>query len=195
MAGYNKLFEFESKLSEFTGAPYVVATDCCTHAIELCMRYSRVGYCEFPCNTYLSIPQLLKRLGITYYMYDVEWAGEYQFQNTNIWDSARMLEKNMYRAGQMQCLSFGPTKPLHLGRVGAILLDDKDAYHTLSMWRSDGRDLHISPWEEQKQFEIGFHYTPSLELCEKGLAELDGFSGATTTHTYPDLTRLKIEFY
>ena len=33
---------FESKLAEFTGAPYVVTTDCCTHAIELCLRLDKV---------------------------------------------------------------------------------------------------------------------------------------------------------
>ena len=30
--------EFESALADWWGAPYAVATDCCTHAIELCLR-------------------------------------------------------------------------------------------------------------------------------------------------------------
>ena len=30
--------KFEQELATFTGAPYVVTTDCCTHAIELCFR-------------------------------------------------------------------------------------------------------------------------------------------------------------
>jgi dTDP-4-amino-4,6-dideoxygalactose transaminase len=34
--GFEKIVEFESALAKFTGAPYAVMTDCCTHAIELC---------------------------------------------------------------------------------------------------------------------------------------------------------------
>ena len=36
--GFSTLFEFEQALADYTGAPYAVATDCCTHAIELCLR-------------------------------------------------------------------------------------------------------------------------------------------------------------
>jgi len=38
---FQKLFDFELALAEYTGAPYVVLTDGCTHALELCMRLSR----------------------------------------------------------------------------------------------------------------------------------------------------------
>ena len=31
---------FEKKVAEFFGAPYAVATDSCTHGIELCLRYT-----------------------------------------------------------------------------------------------------------------------------------------------------------
>ena len=61
---------------------------------------------------------------------------EYPFENTRIWDSARRLEKDMYREGTMQCLSFGHGKPLHIGRGGAILLDDVVAYDTMLAQRS-----------------------------------------------------------
>ena len=36
---YDVIFEFEKRLAEYTGAPYVVTTDCCTHALELCIRW------------------------------------------------------------------------------------------------------------------------------------------------------------
>ena len=29
--------KFEQELAKFYGAPYAVVTDCCTHAIELCL--------------------------------------------------------------------------------------------------------------------------------------------------------------
>ena len=34
---FDKILEFETALAEYTGAPYAVMTDCCTHAIELCL--------------------------------------------------------------------------------------------------------------------------------------------------------------
>ena len=161
---YGVLFEFEHQLSLFTGAPYVVVTDGCTHGLELCMRYDQVTSCSFVHQTYLSIPQLMYQLDITYNLIEESWIGEYQFIGTRIWDSARLLRKNMYRSGQMQCLSFGNTKPLELGKVGAILLDDEKAYRTISKMRSDGRDLRIIPWQDQKDlFKIFFQKKSMLK--------------------------------
>jgi dTDP-4-amino-4,6-dideoxygalactose transaminase len=192
MSGFSSLFDFEQALADFTGSPYVVVTDCCTHAIELCLRYQKVNQTSFTAFTYLSVPMIMRRLGIAYKHTEEPWVGEYQFHGTTIWDSARRLERNMYRAGQMQCVSFGVSKPLHLGRGGAILLDDPNAYHALSQWRSDGRDLHISPWQSQTHYTQGWHYCPTLELCEQGIDCLKYFAGAVTHHTYPDCRKLTI---
>jgi dTDP-4-amino-4,6-dideoxygalactose transaminase len=189
---YEKLFEFESALAEFTGAPYVVVTDGCTNALELCFRYDQVKQCEFTAFTYLSIPMLMHRLGVQYTMNDEPWTGEYKFHGTRIWDSARLLKQNMYRPGQIQCLSFGNTKPLQLGRVGAILLDDKAAYEELSKMRSDGRDLKIHPWPEQKIFKAGFHFCPTLELCELGTKLLPTVDQTPKYAHYNDCRRVTI---
>lgn len=186
------LFEFESRLAEYTGAPYVVVTDGCTHAIELAMRYNQINYTEFTAYTYLSIPQTISQLGIRYELTDEVWSGEYQFRFTNIWDSARRLEPDMYRPGQMQCLSFGIGKPIQIGKVGAILLDDFAAYQTLSRMRSDGRDLRVKPWQDQKTFEIGYHYCPTLEDCDRGIQALKNFAGVCQTVTYPDCREITI---
>ena len=64
--GFEKILEFESALAKFTGAPYAVMTDCCTHAIELCLRYDNIQRVTFPAHTYLSIPMTMHKLGITY---------------------------------------------------------------------------------------------------------------------------------
>lgn len=189
---FDALFEFEFQLGKYTGAPYVVVTDGCTHAIELTLRYKSVYYTEFPAHTYLSIPQTMKQLGIRYTLHDELWTGEYRFRYTDIWDSARRLQRGMYRPGQMQCLSFGISKPIHLGKVGAILLDDLSAYQTLSRMRSDGRDLRIKPWQEQKSFSIGYHYCPTLEDCERGIQALSTFQGACQTVAYPDCRQIII---
>ena len=190
---FEKILEFETALAEFTGAPYVVMTDCCTHAIELCMRYDRVQTCKFTPYTYLSIPMTMHKLGIEYAYNQQQWAGEYQFENTRIWDSARRLESNMYRSGQMQCLSFGHSKPLSIGRGGAILLDDAEAYRALLAMRYDGRDLTVSPWVSQQTFRVGYHYRPTIEEAERGLELLSQYqSQPPRAVVYPDCRQISI---
>ena len=186
---FASLFEFEQQLAEYTNAPYVVVTDGCTHAIELCMRYDRVKTTQLTAFTYLSIPQMLRQLKIEFSYIDDDWyqQGEYQFKSTRIWDSARRLAPGMYRPGQLQCLSFGVGKPLHLGKCGAILTDDVVAYNTLSEMRSDGRNLRIEPWSVQKYFISGYHYCPTLEVCELGIQKLPLVSKTVTIQQYPDL--------
>jgi hypothetical protein len=192
MSYYEKLFEFEDALAEYTGAPYVIVTDGCTNALELCLRYDRITRCEFSAFTYLSIPMLMHRLSIDYRLTDEKWVGEYRLHGTRIWDSARLLKRKMYQPGQIQCLSFGNTKPMQLGRVGCILTDDVDAYQSLSRMRSDGRDLRIIPWTSQKTFGIGFHYCPTLELCELGTRLLPDRGGEPIEVTYPDCREISI---
>jgi dTDP-4-amino-4,6-dideoxygalactose transaminase len=191
---FQTLFDFESALAEYTRAPYVVLTDGCTHAIELVMKYYHVKSVQFTAFTYISIPQTMSNLGIRYQLTDEEWTGEYQFHGTNVWDSARRLQPGMYRSGQIQCLSFGNGKPLQLGKCGAILLDDATAYRDLSMMRSDGRDLTVSPWIDQALFRPGWHYCPTLETCELGLTKLPIVEPQNQKAPYPDCRKISIIF-
>ena len=188
---FDALFKFEQDLAEYTGAPYAVATDGCTHAIELCMRWDSVEKTAFTAFTYLSVPMLMNHLRISYTLTSEQWTGEYQFQNTRIWDSARRLEPGMYRPGQFQCLSFGWTKPLQLGKVGAILLDDQEAYETFSRQRADGRDLRI-PWEQETEVNLGWHYCPTLELCKRGSELLPTITPQNQKVDYPDCRKITI---
>ena len=193
---FEKIKQFEDALAEYTGAPYAVMTDCCTHAIELCLRYDRVKELVMTPYTYLSIAMTMHKLGIKYYYKEEEWTGEYRFHGTRIWDSARRLQKNMYRAGQMQCLSFGHDKPLHIGRGGAIILDDKSAYDAIIRMRYDGRDLNIKPWVEQQEFRVGYHYKPTPEEAVQGMALLEGlkeYCPPPRQVTYPDLRTITIK--
>jgi len=193
---FEKILEFETALAEFTGAPYVVMTDCCTHAIELCMRYDDVESCAFTPYTYVSVPMTMHKLGIEYQYLNHEWqrwVGEYPFLETRIWDSARRLERGMYRQWQMQCVSFGHDKPLPIGRGGAILLDDAEAYQALLAMRYDGRDLTISPWIAQQTFRVGYHYRPTIEEADRGLELLNQYqSQPPCMVVYPDCRQIKI---
>ena len=171
---FDKILKFEKELAEFCGAPYAVMTDCCTHAIELCLRYDRVQECEFTPYTYLSIPMTMHKLGIQYRYLDhawQRWNGEYPFLNTRIWDSARRLER-------------------------AIILDDQQAYDAIICMRYDGRDLNIKPWVEQREFRVGYHYKPTPEEAMQGIALLEGlkeYCPAPKPVDYPDLRTITIK--
>jgi dTDP-4-amino-4,6-dideoxygalactose transaminase len=193
---FKPLFDFEEALARYTGAPYAVMTDCCTHAIELCLRFDQVKQCTFTPYTYLSVPMTMHKLIIDYNYSDEKfqsWIGEYQFYGTRIWDSARRLERNMYRPGQLQCLSFGHGKPLQIGRGGAILTDDVEVYDQLSQARYDGRELRYSTWPEQKIFKVGYHYKPTIEEAEIGLKLLPYVNELPKFVAYPDCRDLIIE--
>jgi dTDP-4-amino-4,6-dideoxygalactose transaminase len=186
---------FEEELAEFTGAPYCVATDCCTHAIELAMRYDKVSHCEFSAHTYLSVLMIFHRLNISYTLTDEKWQNFYQFKNTRIWDCARTLSKNMYVPGTIQCLSFGRGKPLSIGRGGALLLDDKKAYDKIRLQRYDGRDLGILPWQNQINFPVGWHYKllpDEAVIGRNKLSKLEFNTDQPGWEFYPDTRKIII---
>ncbi len=190
---FDSIAKFERELAEFTGAPYAIMTDCCTHALELCFRYDKVRSTRFTPYTYLSVPMTMHKLGISYSYTNDEWIGEYPFYNTRIWDSARRLEQNMYKPGAMQCLSFGFSKPLDSGRGGAILLGDVEAYDVIRQMRYDGRDLVFSPWQKQQVFRVGYHYRPTIEEAAAASAKLKSYTSTAPKHVeYPDLREIKI---
>ena len=196
---FEAIERFEQALAKFTGAPYAVMTDCCTHAIELCLRHDKIAECAFTPYTYLSVPMTMHKLGIKYHYHPdtlphrQHWVGEYKFEGTRIWDSARRLEQNMYREGMLQCLSFGYSKPVDAGRGGAILLDDVEEYDKLRQMRYDGRDLYIKPWQDQQVFRVGYHYRPTIEEAERALVQLNNYtSTAPKFVAYPDLRQIKI---
>jgi len=192
---YDTITKFEQALAEFTGAPYVVATDCCTHAIELCFRLLDIKACSLPAHTYVSVPQTLRLLGVDYDWDFCMWLGEYRFKETPVWDSARMLRPGMYRAGQYQCLSFGPGKPLDNTRGGAVLLDHEEHYKKLKQMANDGRDLSFARWQDQETFGQGYHYMMRIEEAESAMTKLQAYRErgqfAPEYKPYPDCRQLK----
>ena len=195
---YNVLDKFEASLSNYTGAPYVVLTDSCTHAIELCFRLNKYnGPVMMPRKTYVSVLMAMHKLGLpVYFDSEIEWEYEYRIAPLNIWDSARAFDKDMYIAGRQQCLSFGWDKRLAIGHGGAILLDNIEDYHQLKAMAYDGRHLENNPWQTQKDWKLGFHYNMRLEDAQKGiemLSRLDELPNKQSQlKTYPDVSKLNI---
>ena len=58
----------EREISDFFGSPYAIATDSCTHALELCLRYE--GYTITFKNLHL-VPFTAMKLGLEW-----EWREE-----------------------------------------------------------------------------------------------------------------------
>jgi dTDP-4-amino-4,6-dideoxygalactose transaminase len=164
--------EFEKTIAEFYGAPYAVATDCCTHAIELSLRYQNVKSTTCPSQTYPSIPFTLMKLNLQWSFVNQDWTDYYYLGNTNIVDAAVYWKKDGYIAGTYMCLSFQFQKHLNLTRGGAILVDNYNTYQTLKKMSYDGRLPNIS-WKDQNIDTVGYHYYMTPETAMVGLEKIN----------------------
>jgi hypothetical protein len=162
---------FEEEIANFFGSRYAVAVDCCTHSIELCLRYNKVNKFTIPRRTYLSIAFLGDKLGIDWDWKDERWANYYFLGGTNIIDAAVLWEANSYIPNTLMCLSFQYQKHLSLGRGGMILTDDNNARDELKRMSYDGREPEI-PWRKQNISSVGYHYYMTPETAELGLKKL-----------------------
>ena len=167
---FEKVKEFEDAVADFFGAPYAVATDCCTHGLELSLRYTEAESITVPNRTYLSVPMLADKLGLKLKWEDKEWSGSY-YLTDNIVDAAVLWERDSYIAGTMMSVSFQFKKHLSLGRGGMILLDDPFAREKLKRMSYDGRSPDL-PWAQQNIKTMGYHYYMTPETAELGLAKL-----------------------
>lgn len=187
--------EFEEVIANFFGAKYGVATDCCTHAVELCLRLNGVTHTTCPKHTYLSIPMTFERLNINWQWNDILWQDHYTLENTNIIDAAVFWKEGGYIPGTMMCLSFQFKKHLSLGRGGMILLDDKAAYSELIKLSYDGRTRDL-PWAQQDITSMGYHYYMTPETAIKGLEKFPMVKYKSAVqwsyNDYPDLSKLPV---
>jgi dTDP-4-amino-4,6-dideoxygalactose transaminase len=190
-----QVHQFENLIKDYYNAPYAIAVDCCTHAIELCLRYIKPQYVSCPRHTYLSVPMTFKKLNIGFMWDNSAWNDYYFIGNTNIVDGAVYWKKNGYIRNSFMCLSFQFKKHLKLGRGGMILLDDKKAYDVLSKMRYDGRNIDI-PWAEQDIDMLGYHYYMTPETAQKGIEEFEKVKDIEprtwSYDDYPDISKMKV---
>lgn len=168
---FHKITEFENKIAEFFGAPYAVATDCCTHAIELCLRLSQCDQILIPTRTYISIPMTAAKVGIDWAWKEENWQDYYKLDGTNIIDAAVYWKQDGYIPGSMMCLSFQFKKHLSIGRGGMILLDHLAQAEVLRCMKYDGRSPDRA-WTEQDIKIHGYHYYLTPEMAQTGLDRL-----------------------
>lgn len=159
---------FERLIAEYFGAPMAVAVDCCTHALELCLRLEAArGPLSIPARTYMSVPMMLDKLSIPYSLVDHAWKKYYAMTDRTI-DAATLWMPGSYIANQMMCLSFQFKKALPIGRGGMILLDDPHSYERLQRMVRDGRDRRLTQWDDPVA-ELGYHYYMTPEDAARGI--------------------------
>lgn len=161
---------FEDNVADFFGAPHAVAVDCCTHGVELSLRYTNATKMLVPKRTYLSIPFLAEKLNIEREWKDENWVNYYYLTN-NVIDAAVLWKRNSYIPNTYMSVSFQFQKHLNLGRGGIILLDNEEAALQLKKMSYDGRLPNI-PWRDQNINTVGYHYYMTPETAELGLEKL-----------------------
>lgn len=192
---FDAVEQFEKEIASFYGAPYAVATDSCTHAIELCLRYKNIKHTACPKHTYLSVPMTLEKLGLRWRLQEARWKEYYHLANTNIIDAAVYWKRHGYIPRTLMCLSFQFKKHLSLGRGGMILCDSALDYAELIKMSYDGRHRN-APWAEQEVYQMGYHYYMTPETAELGLTKLNDAASAHAKiwswSDYPDLSQMPL---
>ena len=191
----NPITKFENIISGFYGARYAIAVDCCTHAIELCLRLIKPVSVTTPKHTYLSIPMTFEKLNLEWQWHDTYWKDYYYIGNTNIVDAAVYWKQDGYIPDTLMCLSFQFKKHLNLGRGGMILLDNEEQCNHLRKMKYDGREDDTA-WAEQHIDTIGYHYYMTPETAEIGIVKSAPAMSTTARQwsykDYPDLSKMKV---
>jgi dTDP-4-amino-4,6-dideoxygalactose transaminase len=193
--------EFEASICDYTGAPYCVCVDNESNALGMALRYVGVEGIKItiPSHTYVSVPMEIKDAGgiVKFKNSPVFLTGEYQLKPTIVWDSALHFSGDMFRPGQLQCLSFtGQWKHLSTSKGGAILTDSIEAYEWFKRYRFSGR-RECSYHEDTFDFLAGGknYYMPHV-LAALGLQMIQKFYNLDGTKKqmpplslpYPDLS-------
>lgn len=191
----NNVAEFENLIKDFYGSRFAIAVDCCTHAIELCLRLTKPVWVSCPKHTYLSVPMTFEKLNLKWHWIEQEWEDYYTIGSTNIIDAAVYWKQNGYIPGTLMCVSFQFKKHLNLGRGGIILLDNKEQYSILKKMKYDGRS-DGQPWAEQKIDTLGYHYYMTPETAQLGINKFETAKNTPpklwTYKDYPDLSMMPV---
>jgi dTDP-4-amino-4,6-dideoxygalactose transaminase len=203
--GVHKITEdFEKALSDYTGAPYVVALDNMSNALFLSLYFEKVQgqEIEIPSRTYPSVPCEIIHAGGKVKFTPSKGKtikGAYQLKPTNVWDSALRFTADMYIPGTHMCVSFtGPYKHLKLSKGGAILTDNYEAYLWFKRARFSGR--RECSYHDDYFDVLGWNFYMIPELAARGLHMMPQFYNldGSKKHMddlelpYPDLSKFDI---
>jgi dTDP-4-amino-4,6-dideoxygalactose transaminase len=176
---------FEKKVAEFFGAPYAIATDCCTHALELSLRLldQPTTAVQVPLHTYMSVPMMLEKIRQPWQFVNKPWQNQYYLDPLPVVDSARVWKQNSYVSDTLMCLSFQFKKHIPIGRGGMILTDNSTHYNQLQKLVRDGRDRTLL-WTEDDVECVGYHYYMTPEDAARGILLFDQLHAADSARTW-----------
>jgi dTDP-4-amino-4,6-dideoxygalactose transaminase len=206
---YDITNEFERRLGEYTGAPYVITVDNQSNALFLALYYEhyinksiKTDTITIPNRTYPSVPCEIIHAGLKVKFRQVEGKtikGAYQLEGSNIWDSALSFTVDMYKSNQHMCISFtGPYKHFKLSKGGAILTDNYDANLWFRRARYSGR--RECSYHDDNLDMLGWNFYMMPELAARGLLLMNQFyeGNGKPKHNedlelpYPDLSQFPI---
>ena len=205
---YDITNEFERRLGEYTGAPYVVTLDNQSNGLFLALYYEnyvkksiKSKYITIPNRTYPSVPCEIIHAGLKVKFKQVEGKtikGAYNLEGSNVWDSALSFTSEMYKSNTHMCISFtGPYKHFKLSKGGAILTDDHEAYLWFRRARYSGR--RECSYHDDNLDMLGWNFYMMPELAARGLLLMNQFYVGETpkqnedlTMPYPDLSKFEI---
>jgi dTDP-4-amino-4,6-dideoxygalactose transaminase len=204
--------EFEKALCDYCGSPYAVALYYEFHIKGGYVAKHLGPTVTIPRHTYPSVAcEIIHAGGKVEFENNVRFTatfesnsieGAYQLRPTNVWDSALCFTANMYFSDTHMCLSFtGPYKHLKLGKGGAILTDDEQAYKWFKKARFSGRSecsYHDDNFDDNPVIGWNFYMMP--EIAARGLLLMTQFynQDGTPKHNedlclpYPDLSKFKL---
>lgn len=201
---YKVTEDFERAICDYTGAPYAVTVDNQSNALFLALMYEDIKgkTIKIPSRTYPSVPCEIIHAGGKVEFEDfggMTLKGPYQLEPTKVWDSALRFTSNMYIHNSHMCLSFtGPYKHLKLGKGGAILTDDYEAYKWFKRARYSGRNE--CSYHEDDFDMLGWNFYMMPDLASRGLLLMNQFYkvDGSPKHNedlelpYPDLSKFEI---
>lgn len=187
--------DFEEELAAYAGSKYAVAVDSCTAALLLSCVYLKVEEVTIPSRTYPSVPCSIIHAGGNVKFEDIQWTGIYQLKPYSIYDGAKRFKRGMYMPGSFHCLSFHAKKILPIGRGGAILTDNKEAYDWFKIASFDGRHPGVALSEDYFDL-IGWNVYMAPESAARGLLLLsmmkDHYEDQIEIPPYPDLSKFPV---
>jgi dTDP-4-amino-4,6-dideoxygalactose transaminase len=206
---YRNTQEFEDALSDYTGAPYVVALDNMSNALFLALYYEKnvtkrisSDKITIPSRTYPSVPCEIIHAGLKVGFKKVDGntiKGAYNLEGSNVWDSALRFTADMYITGSHMCISFtGPYKHFKLSKGGAILTDSLEAYHWFKRARYSGR--RECSYHDDYFDMLGWNFYMMPELAARGLLLMNQFYNLDGSKKYnedlelpyPDLSKFDV---
>lgn len=196
--------EFEEMLASYCGSPYAVAVDNESNALFLALVYDDVRgrKITIPARTYPSVPcEIIHAGGIVEFVKfeGTMLKGAYHLVGSRVIDSALRFTHNMYFPGSFMCLSFtGPYKHLKLGKGGAILTDNREAWLWFKRARFSGR--RECQYHEDNLDMLGWNFYLMPEVAMRGVLlmkqfyDLDGTPKENEDKElpYPDLSQFPI---